>query len=169
MLHSDDYLQSVNDTICWIMKGVNYLSGQTDVAKYLQQTTSLYLPFMPLSQSIQPLTQNSPQSFTSSHPPQPLPFPLSTTSQSVQPLTSQISPQSSIPPQSRHSPHPTHPSRAYPHSTSRDPTSPLSYPRPVPPPIIFEWDAYDLTLFKFWGCRIPPGKFLKYLKMFFIF
>jgi hypothetical protein len=135
ILHSDQ-IQS-NDNTCWIMKGVGYANAQAEIAKYLY---SILKNAVENNNNTAPTKDYSANNDNVTEPKEHSPQP----AQSPPLHNSSPSPHSQSPP--------SLPLPSLPH--------PLSVSTPLSPqPLIFEWDAYDLSNFRFWGCRIPPGIF----------
>lgn len=152
VLHSDE-VQTKD--IWWILKGIDYLSGQVEIHKYLLSnstennknginlnstsninSTSNDLVNSPQPSILQPSNFQPPFQNTSSphlHPSHPYSSPSQSSSR--------------FPPQKSQQSQKTQ--QAKPSKSSQKDVSNI--------PVIFEWDAYDLRKFRFWGCKIPTG------------
>lgn len=156
VLHAEE---RANNT-CWIVKGIDYISGQVEVIKFLQslnvtnpqETCSINTNTSTNSTNNNNNNNNdTPQEhlISSPFPSSPLPsspapsnfvsntnFPVSNTNSPITHSNSPISPSKSL-------------------SSSKSPTNPLVSPSPP----AFDWNTHDLNNFRFWGCKIPAGIF----------
>eukprot|EP00026_Physarum_polycephalum_P002730 Phypoly_transcript_02738.p1 GENE.Phypoly_transcript_02738~~Phypoly_transcript_02738.p1 ORF type:complete len:252 (-),score=37.39 Phypoly_transcript_02738:974-1729(-) len=176
-LHSD-HDQSIYNSTCWIMKGVGYAHAQIEVAKYLHfiSKTTQESQAHPRPADLQPNIQCynlqpshlQPSDLQSSNPQTPDLLPANVQPSNILPSNlsnEQFSNSPSNPPPPPPTPPSTPPSNlpsnlqpsnlqpSNQQPSNQQPSFTTSTPSSLS---IFEWDAYDLRNFKFWGCMIPP-------------